>query len=171
MPPPAYWEAVPWWAYLGFLVVIAALASPFAIQVLRGRGESYVSREQAFARRQEAVEKSRTEFLAQLQDSTREAWETTRRERADHSREVDALREDLETGWDLGRGMEDRAHAYRHDLISISMRFNALLDLILDFLAKEVSPEQFAARVKQIKRAENPPNVPKLREVERKKPG
>ena len=146
------------------------------IQVLRGRGEAYISREQRLAATQADLDKSKAAFIGQLQESEASARATLERERgrwgAERTRwdaERSSLAENRDEGWDLGRGMEDRAHWYRHELISLAMRFNALLDLFANFVAGRLEHERAVAILAQTKRAEDPPSVPPLREVGRKK--
>ncbi len=175
VPPPAYWNNVPWWAYLSVLLIITVLASPFALQVLRGRTGSYQTREQAFSEDKRLLEIKREAFLVSLQTAEAAAQASLEREREGRQRDraqCDADRELLEAdrdeGWDRGRGMEDVAHTMRHSLVALTSRFNALRDLARKLVRGEVVSERMQATLDQMEPAAEPEPVPMLRHVAKK---
>ena len=165
VPPPAYWNQVPWWAFLMLVAVLAILASPFALQVLRGRASSYATREQSFALQQDRLEASRTKHLAAIEADRDLARAELRREQAAWDSERDALELKSEAGWDTGRAMEEIAHWHRHEAVALTMRFNGLLKLLPRFAKGELGMERLAALLDQVGPAEVPPRVPPLREA------
>ena len=165
-PPPAYWSEIPWWAFVGLLLVVAIMTSPFAIQVVRGRGAAYASREQAFAQSRDGLEVQRREFLAALQTSEQNARGDLVRERSERAAERRWIEADRDEGWNLGRGMEDQAHWYRNEAMRVITRYNGLLAMFRDFVAGRLARERAEAILAEIVPMIEPPQVPMLRQVE-----
>ena len=169
IPPADYWQNVPWFAYLLFVLILSALVSPFMIQLVRGRTAGYASREQAFAASQDRFELARSSLEASL------------------VRERDAARaelERLELIWDAARGalererdtilaaardMEDEAHFFRDELFFLVKRFNALFAMFDQLAAGTMIVDRAQAIAKEIDPPPTPRAVATLRDFIKRK--
>ena len=104
-PPDAYWVNVPWWGYLGFLLmalVVSLVVAPWVIQRARSKPSAMLSREQALTARE-------------LAQQAREDAERLK------------LEVDCERGWDLARGWAAIAHPLWHQTANAVQAHNGLL--------------------------------------------
>ena len=167
-PPVAYWEQIPWWAFLLCLVIVGVLASPFTVQVLRGRAGRLATREKAFTDAQDRLEKARTAHETTLFDDAASCRAQLARERAEWERERAALLLDRDDGWSAGRGMEDVARWHRHENIRRISSLMALRTMFADLAEGRMSPERAKAILPELSMPPTPPAVPLLRDVARK---
>jgi hypothetical protein len=173
VPPPGYWDHVPWWAYFVFLL-IGLLAIPFVVQVIRGRAGQALTREQSLTALLDRLEREREAHARALREDCEACRAELAAERARWGRERSALAADRDDGWNAGRGMEDVAHHYRHQFRNAQHQNAALLETLKKALAEPDRGGLLLERLRHLVDAappiEGPPDVPLLRDVQRKLP-
>ena len=141
-PPDAYWATIPWWGYLGFVLLallVLFVIGPWAIQRARGAPSATQSRERGLVLREDA-------------------------ERA-------RLTADRDRGWDMARGCLPIMHQLWHDLDNVIQERNSLLHLCQRILDGRVMKEAARDRLLDFPDRKAPEPLPDLDGVEPKKAG
>ena len=163
IPPAAYWDNVPWWAYLLLIFVIAGFM-PFMIKVIMGGQNFYQKREERALLNQQSLDTHREAFVLSLQADREFARNESRRER---DLRLGAENE-LENMSKLARRWEDKSHELRHDIISVMTRFNALFEIVHKIIEGTMGIDRAKLLIAEVDRFNEPPRLKPFHEIERK---
>jgi hypothetical protein len=168
IPPPAFWNTVPWWSYFVFSAIVL-LTVPFVIQVYRGRAGVAVSREQSLAASLDRLERERELQAKMLREDCEACRTELAAERARWALERAALVADRDDGWNAARAMEEVAHEFRHRYSGLAFQHLGLNETIRQIASGRIGAERLAVIVPMLTEPEKLEPVPSLRELLKRK--
>ena len=81
-----------------------------------------------------------------------------------------ALEVNVREGWDRGRGMEDQAHWFRHELLQAGTRYNGALEVLSRVISGDWNHDRARRWLDAAVPDKEPPAVKRLSDVEKRGP-